>query len=58
MDSLITAAARALVALFQGFLLQWVWGEKLDLEACFATVERIVDGFLAPAASRNSPDVP
>lgn len=44
------AAARSLVALFQGFLLQSVWGEKLDLAACVATAERMVDGFLTSPA--------
>ena len=39
--------ARALVALFQGFTLQAVWGQAIDLEAASAVVERMIAGLSA-----------
>jgi AcrR family transcriptional regulator len=38
------SAARAFVALFQGFVLQAAWGERLDFPACLAVVERMIEG--------------
>ena len=45
------AVARSLVALFQGFALQIVWQETVDIEACVSVVERMLSG-LAPAPER------
>jgi AcrR family transcriptional regulator len=42
------AIARTFVALFQGFLLQAAWKQPLDVDACVAVIERMIDG-LAPA---------
>ncbi len=41
------AIARSLIALFQGFVLQVTWGEKLDIDACVAVADRMLAG-LAP----------
>jgi AcrR family transcriptional regulator len=38
------AIARSLIALFQGFVLQAAWGEKIDIDACVAVVERMLKG--------------
>jgi len=38
------AVARALVATFQGFVLQAVWGEELDIKACRGAVEQMLRG--------------
>jgi AcrR family transcriptional regulator len=35
--------ARAMLALFQGFILQQAWDERVDVEAFLATVEALVD---------------
>ena len=35
--------ARAMIALFQGFVLQQAWDERVDVEAYVATLEAIVD---------------
>ena len=52
------AVARTLIALFQGFVLQASWGEPIDVDACVATVERMLDGLEppppAPRAKRSS----
>jgi AcrR family transcriptional regulator len=47
------SAARALVALFQGFVLQSVWGEPLDVAGCLAVAERMIEGLLAPAEAES-----
>jgi AcrR family transcriptional regulator len=47
------AIARSFIALFQGFVLQAAWGEKLDIDACIAVVDRMLAG-LAPL-DRESP---
>jgi AcrR family transcriptional regulator len=36
------AIARCLVAIFQGFVLQVVWGEEIDVEACVAALDRML----------------
>lgn len=41
------AIARSLIALFQGFVLQVTWGEKIDIDACVAVADRMLAG-LAP----------
>lgn len=46
------AVARAIIALFQGLVLQSTWGEDLDLEASVTVVERMLQG-LAQAASHG-----
>ena len=38
------AVARCFVALFQGFVLQVVWGEDLDVESCVAALDRMLLG--------------
>jgi len=38
------AVARTLVAMFQGFVLQAVWGEELDIKACRGAVEQMLHG--------------
>jgi BetI-type transcriptional repressor, C-terminal len=48
------AIARTLVALFQGFLLQVVWHQPVDVAAALAVVDRMLGGLAAPSpASRN-----
>jgi AcrR family transcriptional regulator len=44
------ATARTLIALFQGFVLQATRDEKIDISACMATVDRMIDGLLSPVA--------
>jgi AcrR family transcriptional regulator len=47
------AVARTLVATFQGFVLQAVWGEQLDIKACRGAVEQMLRGLeTAPAPVR------
>jgi AcrR family transcriptional regulator len=38
------AVARCFVALFQGFVLQVVWGEDVDVESCVAALDRMLQG--------------
>jgi AcrR family transcriptional regulator len=38
------AVARSFIALFQGFVLQITWSEDVDVEACVAVVERMLQG--------------
>ena len=45
------AIARTLVALFQGFVLQIVWNEPVDVEAALAVLDRMLGG-LAPQRPR------
>jgi len=45
------AVARTLVATFQGFVLQAVWGQPIDVEACIAVIERMLDGLVTKDAS-------
>jgi AcrR family transcriptional regulator len=40
------AVARTLVATFQGFVLQAVWSQPIDVEACVAVIERMLDGLV------------
>jgi AcrR family transcriptional regulator len=47
------AVARSLIALFQGFVLQAVWGEDIDVEACLRVVDAMLDG-LRPAPASNA----
>ena len=48
------AIARSFIAVFQGFVLQVAWGEKIDVDACIAVVDRMLAG-LAPSDRRASP---
>ena len=41
------AAARTLIATFQGFVLQASWGEPIDVAACMAAVKRMIRGLAA-----------
>ncbi len=53
------AVARTLIALFQGYVLQVVWGEDIDVDACMRAVDVMLEGLrVAPAGaelSRNKP---
>ena len=42
---------RVLVALFQGFILQAVWGKPIDVEAAVRVIDRMLGGLATPAAS-------
>jgi AcrR family transcriptional regulator len=46
------AIARSLIALFQGFVLQVAWGEEIDVDACVAVVDRMLQG-LAPSGRQT-----
>jgi AcrR family transcriptional regulator len=46
------AIARTLVALFQGFLLQFVWRQPVDVEAALGVVDRMLGG-LTPQSPRT-----
>ena len=48
------AVARTLVALFQGFLLQKVWNEPLDIDAIIGTVEQMLGAFMTGQPSSKS----
>jgi hypothetical protein len=39
------AVARTLIALFQGFLLQKVWSEPLDIDAIVGTIDEMLGAF-------------
>jgi hypothetical protein len=43
-----------LVALFQGFILQAVWGKRIDVEASVRVIDRMLGG-LAPSAASTTP---
>jgi AcrR family transcriptional regulator len=42
------AIARCLVALFQGFVLQVVWGEQIDVDSCVAALDRMLPALGEP----------
>ena len=46
------AIARTLVATFQGFLLQFVWRQPVDVDAALAVLDSMLAG-LAPDASQK-----
>jgi AcrR family transcriptional regulator len=46
------AIARSLIALFQGFVLQVAWGEEIDVEACVAVIDRMLQG-LRPSSPKT-----
>jgi AcrR family transcriptional regulator len=48
------AVARALIALFQGFLLQKVWKEPLDIDAIVNAVDQMLGAFMTGQASGKS----
>ncbi len=48
------AIARTLIAVFQGFLLQAVWKQAVDVEACIKVIDRMMAG-LAPATTSTKP---
>src|SRR5262249_6334087 len=48
------AFARALVALFQGFLLQSVWHQPIDIDATLFVIDRLLAG-LAPQGKPTKP---
>ena len=45
--------ARTLVALFQGFLLQVVWRQPVDVEAALAVVDSMLGGVVAPSPRKK-----
>jgi AcrR family transcriptional regulator len=45
------ALARTLVATFQGFVLQAVWGQPINVETCTTVIERMLDGLVTKDAS-------
>jgi hypothetical protein len=47
------AVARTLVALFQGFLLQVVWHQPVDVDAALAVVDRMLGGLAAPSPRKK-----
>jgi AcrR family transcriptional regulator len=47
------AIARTLVALFQGFLLQVVWRQPVDVEAALAVVDGMLGGLVAPSPRKK-----
>jgi AcrR family transcriptional regulator len=49
------AVARTLVAIFQGLILQTVWGEDFDLAACGTLVRGMIDAILTPAGRAAHP---
>ena len=51
-DLAADAIARSLIALFQGLLLQAVWKQPLDVDACVTVVERMLIG-LAPSGAKR-----
>lgn len=51
------AVARSVIALFQGFVLQVVWGEDIDVDACAAAVEQMLRG-LGATDPRNKTGQP
>src|SRR5271154_3624714 len=46
------ALARCFVALFQGFVLQVVWGEDIDVESCVAALDRMLHALEEPASRK------
>jgi AcrR family transcriptional regulator len=48
------AVARTLIAVFQGFLLQRVWNEPLDIDAILSTVEQMLGAFMTGQTSSKS----
>ena len=47
------AIARTLIATFQGFVLQAVWKQPIDVEACIAVIEAMLSGLAAPETRRR-----
>jgi AcrR family transcriptional regulator len=47
------AVARTLVALFQGFLLQVVWHQPVDIDAALAVVDCMLGGLAAPSPRKK-----
>jgi AcrR family transcriptional regulator len=43
------AVARALIALFQGLVLQVSWGEKIDVDVCVTAIDQMLEGLRSPA---------
>jgi AcrR family transcriptional regulator len=48
------AIARTLIALFQGFVLQVVWGEDIDVGACMRAVDGMLEGLRTAKAGNTS----
>lgn len=49
------AIARSLIALFQGFVLQAAWKEQIDVDACVAVVDRMLQGLQPPDKTTRQP---
>jgi len=50
------AAARAMIAVFQGLVLQLAWGEDMDFSACGAVVRRMIRSLLTDTALTDHPE--
>jgi AcrR family transcriptional regulator len=48
------AVARSFIALFQGFVLQVAWGEDIDVDACIAVVDRMLQGLALPQPTKGA----
>ena len=48
------AAARLMVALFHGFILQQSWDPRVDVTPYLALVEHVIDGLASPRAARTA----
>jgi AcrR family transcriptional regulator len=48
------AIARSFIALFQGFVLQVTWGEDVDVDACIAVVDRMLQGLAQPQPTKGA----
>src|SRR5262249_30065107 len=48
------AIASTLIAVFQGFLLQAVWKQPIDIKACTTVIDRMLAG-LAPSGAPKTP---
>ena len=57
-DLSANAVARCFVALFQGFVLQVVWGEDVDVESCVAALDRMFRDWRIQIRSRRGDDDP
>jgi AcrR family transcriptional regulator len=56
-DMTADAAARTLIAVFQGLVLQFTWGEDVDLAGCGAVVRRMIrSALLTDAALAAHPE--
>jgi AcrR family transcriptional regulator len=48
------AVARSFIALFQGFVLQVAWGEDIEVDACIAVVDRMLQGLVPTQPTKGA----